>query len=450
MIVPSEEFYEENEGERVRHVSNLEEETSQSEECDEMVRRMKQEELEKWNEIINIISQSRSSSPAHLEQLLQQLAQKSEHNKKDLEEKTSQLNLSRKRERPVLQAEPTDPPLTSEQFFERHNCSSSDNSVDVEEYDSRKYIERLDGDVFPEPQQPGLGRISKRKQDILLQELSNRDPPIRLGKTALYHSESLKGVTLTHRRSRSGTREELKNSHSEKMLRNALQDLQSIDGLGDQGEEINLELLTQEFLEGTDPSSENLDMFYGEERLKSKLAEAKRMEQENHLGGYEEDSEEEGPCELTRSGGEGVHHRSVRDEIRIEESPPQPERLTVEELEEEIASSSDGEESSRVDAIAELLLSGLLVEVLKDIALSPQVTSGFKAYSLSLRPRVRKVEGPKKKKKGFPTSKAEIELFLDGLVKYLHKEEPGVFMNLEVATGPSALEMLRYMHQGGE
>jgi hypothetical protein len=35
-------------------------------------------------------------------------------------------------------------------------------------------------------------------------------------------------------------------------------------------------------------------------------------------------------------------------------------------------------------------------------------------------------------------------------VKYLHQEEPGVFKNLEVPTGPSALEMLRYMHQPGE
>ena len=60
-------------------------------------------------------------------------------------------------------------------------------------------------------------------------------------------------------------------------------------------------------------------------------------------------------------------------------------------MEEEIASSSDGEESNRVDAISELLLSNLLVEVLKDIALSQQVANGFKKYSLALRPRIRTV-----------------------------------------------------------
>ena len=50
VIVPCEDFYEESEGEKVRHVSNLEEEEqSQPEECDDMVRKMKQEELQKWD-----------------------------------------------------------------------------------------------------------------------------------------------------------------------------------------------------------------------------------------------------------------------------------------------------------------------------------------------------------------------------------------------------------------
>jgi hypothetical protein len=35
-------------------------------------------------------------------------------------------------------------------------------------------------------------------------------------------------------------------------------------------------------------------------------------------------------------------------------------------------------------------------------------------------------------------------------LRYLSKEEPRIFRNLMVSTGPSALEMLRYMHQAGE
>lgn len=60
------------------------------------------------------------------------------------------------------------------------------------------------------------------------------------------------------------------------------------------------------------------------------------------------------------------------------------------------------------------------MEVLRDIARSDRVAEAFKTYSLSLKSTVpRKTEG--KKKKGFPTSKAEIELFLEGLLRYLAK-----------------------------
>jgi hypothetical protein len=43
------------------------------------------------------------------------------------------------------------------------------------------------------------------------------------------------------------------------------------DGEGET-EEINLDLLTREFLEGSDPSADNFDMVYSEEKLRAKLA----------------------------------------------------------------------------------------------------------------------------------------------------------------------------------
>jgi len=49
----------------------------------------------------------------------------------------------------------------------------------------------------------------------------------------------------------------------------------------------------------------------------------------------------------------------------------------------------------------------LIMELLREIATSDIITLAFKEYSLSLRPRVRKADNTKKKK-GFPTSKAEI------------------------------------------
>lgn len=40
----------------------------------------------------------------------------------------------------------------------------------------------------------------------------------------------------------------------------------------EESSEINLDLLTKEFLEGSDPSADDFDMVYSEEKLKSKLA----------------------------------------------------------------------------------------------------------------------------------------------------------------------------------
>jgi hypothetical protein len=45
---------------------------------------MKRQELQKWNDLIAIISQTKSSNPREVEQLFQKIAEKSEENKKDL------------------------------------------------------------------------------------------------------------------------------------------------------------------------------------------------------------------------------------------------------------------------------------------------------------------------------------------------------------------------------
>ena len=45
-------------------------------------------------------------------------------------------------------------------------------------------------------------------------------------------------------------------------------------------EEINLDLLTRQFLEGSDPFLDNFDMVYSEEKLRSKLAELNNMKNE--------------------------------------------------------------------------------------------------------------------------------------------------------------------------
>lgn len=92
-------------------------------------------------------------------------------------------------------------------------------------------------------------------------------------------------------------------------------------------------------------------------------------------------------------------------------------------MEGEIASSSSeavSEEGEKSETVAAILMNNLVVEVLKEIAGSDKLSTAFKTYSLSLRPKVRKSDG--RKKKGFPTTKAEIEHFLEGLIKYLEKE----------------------------
>jgi hypothetical protein len=70
----------------------LEEEVkSASSDYEEIVKRMKMEELQKWNEIIKIISLNKSDNPQELERLLEKLTEQSEINKKDLESKANTI-----------------------------------------------------------------------------------------------------------------------------------------------------------------------------------------------------------------------------------------------------------------------------------------------------------------------------------------------------------------------
>jgi hypothetical protein len=94
----------------------------------------------------------------------------------------------------------------------------------LEEYDSKKYIEYLDGDIFPiendhssnSSQAPNCVKISKKKQELLLEELKTSNLPIKLGESELYHSESMKGLEKGHRRqtSKSSSRSTLRKSTS--------------------------------------------------------------------------------------------------------------------------------------------------------------------------------------------------------------------------------------------
>lgn len=61
----------------------------------------------------------------------------------------------------------------------------------MEEYDSKKYIDYLDGDIFVEThQQQQHSLISKYQQQTLLDALDQAHPPARLGDSSLYRSES--------------------------------------------------------------------------------------------------------------------------------------------------------------------------------------------------------------------------------------------------------------------
>ena len=86
-------------------------------------------------------------------------------------------------------------------------------------------------------------------------------------------------------------------------------------------EEINLDLLTKEFLEGTDPLCDNFDMVYSEEKLRSKLAELNRVKNEHEDSwDYQDEPCPESPNALLQEGKpvlqEGEHSEQDQIEVR--------------------------------------------------------------------------------------------------------------------------------------
>lgn len=91
-----------------------------------------------------------------------------------------------------------------------------------------------------------------------------------------------------------------------------------------------------------------------------------------------------------------------------------------------------------------LILNILLFETLKEIAKYEfTILRKFKEYSLSIKSRRKEVEG---RNRGFATSPSEIRYFLDTITKYVVSQKFHVFYNLEIPNGPTALDMLKYMH----
>lgn len=103
----------------------------------------------------------------------------------------------------------------------------------------------------------------------------------------------------------------------------------------------------------------------------------------------------------------------------------------------------------KAEAITDLLFNNLMTEVLRDLAKYPDtIIQKFKQLGVRV-PKIKRAP-QKPKKYGFVTNLAEIKLFIEQICSYVLNEEPHVFKNLEKATGPSALEMLRYMHQSAD
>jgi hypothetical protein len=107
------------------------------------------------------------------------------------------------------------------------------------------------------------------------------------------------------------------------------------------------------------------------------------------------------------------------------------------------------EREQEVHDVSILIFNSLVLDCLKDFSRSDALATAFKHYSRWCRPRIRRVEEGGRKR-GFPTDKREVESFLEGMVGYLRTCEQGVLLNLEVPTGPSALEMLKYMHESAQ
>lgn len=70
------------------------------------------------------------------------------------------------------------------------------------------------------------------------------------------------------------------------------------------------------------------------------------------------------------------------------------------------------------------------MEVLHDVARSKLLTAAIKQFYNHSKPKVRRTSEGQKKKKGFPTDKKEIDLFLHNFTSFLVKEEFGILKNL--------------------
>lgn len=108
-----------------------------------------------------------------------------------------------------------------------------------------------------------------------------------------------------------------------------------------------------------------------------------------------------------------------------------------------------GDLAERAENVSVMVFNGMIFDVLKDMAKYPDsILKRFKEFSIR-KPKLKRAV-TKPKKSGFSTNQNEVKGFIQELCNYLLNEEPHIFKNLERATGPSAIEMLRYMHQSSE
>ena len=136
--------------------------------------------------------------------------------------------------------------------------------------------------------------------------------------------------------------------------------------------------------------------------------------------------------------------------MRTTERLEEIKKIEIEEYDHNIEEEEEKSDlAEQAENVSGMVFNGMIFDVLKDIARYPDsILKHFKEYSIR-RPRLRRAV-TKPKKNGFSTNQNEIKGFIQELCHYLLNEEPHIFKNLEKATGPSAIEMLRYMHQSSD
>lgn len=93
---------------------------------EEQLKAIKEEELQKWSEIVHLIHKCKSENPADMEELLKKLMKQSELNKESLENKE----------------------IFDENEPESFADELEEESQKHEEFNSKKYIEYLDSDMY--------------------------------------------------------------------------------------------------------------------------------------------------------------------------------------------------------------------------------------------------------------------------------------------------------------